>query len=261
MVVDLATLRARSGQAAISLDFDGTLAPIVPDPDAARPLAGVVDLLAALARRYRAVAVISGRPAAFLAERVAAPGVRLAGLYGMETVVDGRVVTDPEVEAWRPAVRAAALDAAHHPAVTGSGAWLEDKGLTLGIHLRRIADPSAWSEPLAAAAEELAANHGLAIVPGKLVFELRPPIRRDKGDALRRVLDDSGATLAMMAGDDLGDLAAFKVIAELPASGGDGMRVAVRSPEAPPALLGAADLVVDGPEGVREVLRELAAPG
>lgn len=261
MTVDVSTIRARAGQAAICVDFDGTLAPIVSDPDDARPLPGTVDLLQDLARRYRAVAVISGRPAAFLAEHVAAPGLRLVGLYGMETVVDDRVVTDPQVEAWRPAVRAAALDAANHPAVTASGAWLEDKGLGLGLHLRRVANPSAWIGPLAAAAEELAARHGLTVVPGKLVFELRPPIQRDKGDALRLVLDDTGASLAMMIGDDLGDLAAFAVIAELPAKGRDGLRVAVRSQESPPALLEAADLVVDGPEGVRDLLARLALRG
>jgi trehalose 6-phosphate phosphatase len=261
VTIDVPTLKAQARHAAICIDFDGTLSPIVEDPDTARPLPGVVDLLRDLAGRYRAVAVISGRPAAFLAEHVAAPGVRLLGLYGLETVVDDRVIADPEAEAWRPAVRAAALEAAQHPAVTGSGAWLEDKGLALGMHLRRVADPSAWIGPLGAAAEELAGRHGLTVVPGKLVFELRPPIQRDKGDALRLVLDDTGATLAMMIGDDLGDLAAFEAIDELPASGRDGVRVAVRSPEAPPALLSAADLVVDGPEGVRDLLARLALPG
>lgn len=261
MTVDLATFRAKARQAALCLDFDGTLAPIVDDPETARPLPGIVDLLATLARRYRAVAVVSGRPAAFLAEHAAAPGVRHVGLYGMETVHDGRVVVDPSVEHWRPAVRAAAVDAADHPVVTASGAWLEDKGLAVGLHLRRAPDPAAWLERLGAAAEELAARHGLTVAPGKLVFELRPPVERDKGDAIRAVLDDTGASLAMMVGDDLGDLAAFAAIAELPSSNQGGLCVAVRSPESPPALLDAADLVVDGPEGVRDLLANLALRG
>jgi trehalose 6-phosphate phosphatase len=256
--VDLGTLRAHARQAAICLDFDGTLAPIVDDPDEARPLPGVVDLLAALARRFAAAAVVSGRPAAFLADHVAARGVRLVGLYGMETVVDGRVLVDPEVERWRPAVLAAAVEAARHPAVVGSGAWLEHKGLALGIHLRRIKDPAAWENRLRAAAEEIAARHVLRVAPGKMVFELRPPVERDKGDAVRIVISDTGARLAMMVGDDLGDLAAFEALRQLPETGRAGLCVAVRSPESPPELLAAADLVVDGPEGVRDLLAELA---
>jgi trehalose 6-phosphate phosphatase len=258
VTADVASFKAQPRQAAICLDFDGTLSPIVDDPEDARPLPGVVDLLATLAGRFAAVAVVSGRPAAFLAEHVDAPGVRLVGLYGLETVVDGRVIVDPDVERWRPVVLAASTEAARDPVVVESGAWLEHKGLALGLHLRRAPDPAAWMDRLGEAAERIAARHDLTVAPGKLVYELRPPIDRDKGDAVRTVLADTGARLAMMVGDDLGDLAAFEAIRELPTTGGVGLCVAARSPESPPELLSAADLVVDGPEGVRDLLAELA---
>jgi trehalose 6-phosphate phosphatase len=86
-----------------------------------------------------------------------------------------------------------------------------------------------------------------------MVWELRPQVRSDKGDAVRRVVAESGARALVVAGDDLGDLPAFAAVAEL----GDGLRVVARSAEVPPALLEAADLVVDGPEGVRELLEHL----
>ena len=86
-----------------------------------------------------------------------------------------------------------------------------------------------------------------------MVWELRPQVRSDKGDAVRRVATESGARHLLMAGDDLGDLPAFAVAEEL----GGGLRVAVRSDEAPAELLDAADLVVDGPEGVRDLLEHL----
>jgi trehalose 6-phosphate phosphatase len=82
----------------------------------------------------------------------------------------------------------------------------------------------------------------------------------DKGDAVRRVVAESGARSVVVAGDDLGDLAAFAAAAQFAAAGGDGLRVAVRSVEAPPELLDQADLVVDGPPGLREFLERLAAP-
>jgi trehalose 6-phosphate phosphatase len=74
------------------------------------------------------------------------------------------------------------------------------------------------------------------------------------------VIADSGARSVVAAGDDLGDLAAFAAAAQPAAAGGDGLRVAVRSAEAPPELLDQTDLVVDGPPGLRDLLERLAAP-
>jgi trehalose 6-phosphate phosphatase len=251
-------IAAQAARTALCLDFDGTLAPIVPDPETAAPLPGVPALLARLARRFAAVALISGRPVAYLAERVGAEGVRLLGLCGVEQVVDGRVRVDPEVEAARPAVQAALADLRQHPAVVESGAWLEDKGLAVVVHLRRVADPGRWAAAVESAARESAERHGLEVLPGRLVWELRPPTGRDKGSAVRQVVAESGARLVVVAGDDVGDLAAFQATDDLAAEGVRGVKVAVRSPESPPALLDRADLTVDGPEGVRDLLERLA---
>jgi trehalose 6-phosphate phosphatase len=258
MTIDLDGLRARAAETALCLDFDGTLAPIVDDPAEAAALPGTVELLGRLAERFAAVALVSGRPAAFLAEAVPAPGVAHVGLYGMELVTDGQVRTDPEADAWREAVAAARDDLADHPDVRAAGAYLEDKGLGVGVHLRRVADPARWTGPLERAAHELAERHGLVVAPGKLVYELRPPLERDKGDAVQRVLDEVGARVLAMAGDDLGDLAAFATVERLRRAGGDGLCIAVASDESPAELLAAADLVVQGPEGLRELLERLA---
>jgi trehalose 6-phosphate phosphatase len=135
----------QAGRTALCLDFDGTLAPIVDDPEAAAPLPGTPELLGRLAGRFAAVALVSGRPAAWLAGRAAARGVRYLGLYGLEEIVDGRVVVAPEAEQVRPAVRAALRELAADPAVVAAGAYVEDKGLSVGVHLRRVADPGGWA--------------------------------------------------------------------------------------------------------------------
>jgi trehalose 6-phosphate phosphatase len=249
----VARLAGRPGRVALCLDFDGTIAPIVDDPAAARPLPGVVDLLGPLADRYAAVALVSGRPATYLASHAAAPGVRYLGMYGLEEIVEGRVLVDPRLEAARPAVAAAARDLAADPAVQDSGAHLEDKRYAVAVHTRRVADPARWAGPVGGAAARIAVRHGLEVVPGRMVWELRPQVHSDKGDAVRRVVASSGARALLVAGDDLGDLPAFAVAGEL----GGGLRVAVRSAEAPAGLLAAADLVVDGPEGVRDLLERL----
>jgi trehalose 6-phosphate phosphatase len=253
-------LAARADEVALCLDFDGTLSPIVPDPEAARPLEGMVELLGPLVARFAAVALVSGRPADFLAEHASAPGVRYLGLYGLQEIRDGQVRVDPRLEAGRPAVQAARQDLGEHPAVKASGAWLEDKRYAVAVHSRRIAAPDRWAGPIDQAAREIATRHGLEVVPGKLVWELRPAVPSDKGDAVRKVVTESGARSVMVAGDDLGDLAAFAAAAQLAAEGGDALRVAVRSAEAPERLLADADLVVDGPPGLRDFLERLIAP-
>jgi trehalose 6-phosphate phosphatase len=255
-----ARLSARADQVALCLDFDGTLSPIVDDPEAARPLAGVVELLGPLAHRYAAVALVSGRPADFLVAHASAPGVRYLGLYGLQEVRDGRVWVDPRLEAARPAVVAAHQDLRDSAVVRDSGAFLEDKRYAVAVHTRRVPDRDRWAGPIDQTAREIAARHGLEVVPGKLVWELRPAVPSDKGDAVRKLVAESGARSVVVAGDDLGDLAAFAAAAQLAAAGGDGLRVAVRSAEAPPELLDQADLVVDGPPGLRELLERLAAP-
>jgi trehalose 6-phosphate phosphatase len=233
----------------------------VDDPEAARPLAGVVELLGPLAHRYAAVALISGRPADFLATHASAPGVRYLGLYGLQEIRDGRVWVDPRLEAARPAVVAAQQDLRDSAAVRESGAFLEDKQrYAVAVHTRRVPDRDRWAAPIDRTARQIAGRHGLEVVPGKLVWELRPAVRSDKGDAVRKVIADSGARSVLVAGDDLGDLTAFAAAAQFAAAGGDGLRVAVRSAEAPPELLDQADLVVDGPPGLRELLERLAAP-
>jgi trehalose 6-phosphate phosphatase len=164
------------------------------------------------------------------------------------------VWVDPRLEAARPAVVAAQQDLRDSPAVRESGAFLEDKRYAVAVHTRRVPDRDRWAAPIDRTARQIAGRHGLEVVPGKLVWELRPAVRSDKGDAVRKLIADSGARSVVAAGDDLGDLAAFA------AAGGDGLRVAVRSAEAPPELLDQADLVVDGPPGLRDLLERLAAP-
>jgi trehalose 6-phosphate phosphatase len=254
-----ARLVAEAQTAAVCLDFDGTLAPIVDDPNEARPLPGTVELLGHLTVRFAAVALLSGRPADYLAKHAPAPGLRYLGLYGLQEIRDGHVWEDPRLEAARPAVLAAQQDLRDCAAVRDSGAYLEDKQYAVALHTRRVADPARWTASIDEAARQVADRHGLEVLLGKLVWDLRPAVRSDKGDAVRRVVGESNARSVIVAGDDLGDLPAFAVALELKGRGGDALRIAVDSAEAPPALVDQADVIVDGPPGLLEFLRRLLA--
>jgi len=253
----LEALLAAPGRALIGTDFDGTLAPIVPDPRAARALPGAVPALARLARVVGTIAVITGRPAA---EAVryggldAVPGLIVLGHYGGQRWQDGELTgpgSPPAIAAAR-----AALPGLLEAAGAGDGAWVEDKELALAVHTRRAADPEAVLRRLSGPLTELAGRLGLAAEPGRMVIELRVP-GTDKGGALRGLVAERGAGSVLFCGDDLGDLPAFAAVRELRAAGVPGCAAASASAESP-QVAAAADLVVAGPEGIVALLAALA---
>jgi len=256
--MDLAQVARWADRTALCLDFDGTLAPIVNDPDQAVPLPGVPGVLGRLVEPFLVVAIISARPARYLAKRVPAHGVRYLGLYGIEELVDGEVIIDREAKALEPVVQEARAALVDNPVIRAAGAYVEDKGLSVAVHVRGIQQLDRWSEDIRTVVSETADQHGLDLLSGRLAWELRPPIETDKGSAVRRIVAESEAERVIVVGDDVGDLPAFRAAAALAAGRGQSLRVAVSSDEAPPALLEEADLVVDGPEGVVRFLERLA---
>ncbi len=238
-------------RAAVLLDFDGTLAPIVDDPEAARPLDGASDVLGRLARKFALVAVLSGRPVDFLADRLPAE-VMISGLYGLELSRSGLRSDHPQAGAWREVV----ADVASSSDARGpSGMRVERKGLSLTLHYRtrpELADAVRdW-------ADAQAARSGLVVHRAKMSVELHPPIDADKGSALIELCRAADVRAVMYVGDDRGDLPAFRALEQLAAEGVDVVRVAVSGPETPVDLTEAADVLVEGTPGVLQLLESLA---
>jgi trehalose 6-phosphate phosphatase len=243
-------LGADAAGSGVFVDYDGTLSEIVDDPDKAVPLPGMAAVLDELASRFGRVGVLSGRPVAFL-EPWFGPGVMLSGLYGLETIVDGCRRDHPVGGVWREVVDDVALQSsARGPA----GMRVESKGLSLTLHYRgrpeRAKAVRKW-------AELQAARSGLELRAARQSYELHPPIDVDKGTSLLELADDLAAVCFL--GDDVGDLPAFDALDELAAAGRTTVRVGVRSAEVDVELIERADLVVDGPRGVLELLQSLAA--
>lgn len=258
----LAAILARPERALVALDFDGTLAPIVPDPEQARAHPHALPALAALAPKVAAVAVITGRPADVAVRYggfAGVPGLEhlvVLGHYGAERwdAVSGEV-TAPEPHPGVEAVRAG-LPGVLADSGAGQGTWIEDKGHALAVHTRRAADPQGTFDVLRAPLTDLATHNGLIVEPGRMVLELRPP-GMDKGVALLDYVRDLGAESVLYAGDDLGDLPAYTAIDRLRSDGTPGLLVCSGSEEVT-ELSERADVVVDGPEGVVRLLRAIA---
>jgi len=236
-MVDAASLLARLAErpqaAAILLDVDGTLAPIVARPEDARVPDKTRDELQRLAGRYGLVACISGRPAKDAARIVGVQGIRYVGEHGLEL--------EPEAEEWAERLAAFARGVE----------WPAEKGkrLTLSLHFRTAPEGEGYLREVA----ERALEDGLRPRWGRKVLEIRPPLDADKGTAVRRLLEEAALRRALYAGDDTTDLDAFRALDGLEVA----VRVAVVSEEGPSDLGEQADLAVGNPVQLAELLRML----
>lgn len=253
----LAALVANPPRSLIAVDFDGTLAPIVADPAAARATPAAGAALRELALVAGTVAVITGRPApdaARLAGLAEVPRVVVLGHYGHQRWERG--VLDSS-----PAPPGLALVRADLPGILSSeradpATWVEDKGEAVAVHTRRAADPGAELDRLRAPLTALASRAGLVVEPGRFVLELRAP-GADKGAALKRLAAERRPAAIMYCGDDLGDKPAFAAVRELRDRGTPGLVVCSGSVEVPD-LAAEADLVLAGPDEVASMLAALA---
>ncbi len=260
-------LVARLDEVVVGLDFDGVLSPIIDDPAEARIHTDASQVLIDLSDRVRAVAVITGRPAR---QALALGGLDevgdAIGEHGKELFVFGQYGN----ERWSSTRRRVVSPRPPHglssfqrelPALLrrcdAAQAFVEEKGLAVAVHTRRLDDASAAFERLLEPMTELARSHGLMVEPGRNVIEIRAS-GQHKGNAVQTLVKEQDAGGFLFAGDDLGDLEAFEAVAALRDQGVATLLVCAASDEQS-ALLTLADVVVDGPDGVLELLRRLVA--
>ncbi|CAN5810747.1 hypothetical protein BH23ACT12_BH23ACT12_13280 [soil metagenome] len=247
-------LRRERSQTGIFLDFDGTMAPIIDDPEAVEIVPGGPPVLAALSRLYPVVAFISGRGAADLYARVGIEGPRYFGLYGAEEMTPGGLIQPPEAAEWRRIIsslseQATQLIRAH--ALTGCEA--ENKDLALSLHYRNSGQIEA-PESLASWAMQAAVTHGFRLGTGRMVLELKPP-KVSKAEAFLRLAGEYGVQNALIAGDDSADVEMMQQSAG--AVPGVLLRVGVVSAEAPAGMLENSEYQVASPQEVVELLERL----
>ena len=258
-----AELVRAASSAVVALDFDGTLSPIVDDPEAAHIHPEASDVLVDLAGEVAAVAVVTGRPAR---QALALGGLddvgNLIGEAGKELYLFGQYGN----ERWTSTQRRVISPRPPHGLATflrvlpralrsvdAGDAFIEDKGLAVAVHTRRLEGPEAAFERLLPKLRDLAEQHDLVVEPGRNVIEIRSH-GMHKGLVVRTLVDELEAGAFLFAGDDLGDLEAFEAVAELAAEGMPTLLVCSASTEES-RLAALADVVVKGPEGVLDLLR------
>ncbi len=257
----LAPLLGDPRAAAVLLDVDGTLAPIVRHADDAHVPEPTRTPLIAVAKRYGLVACVSGRRSAVARRIVSLGSITYVGNHGTEVLRGGatEAEVDPEVAQWGERVRAWARRAQTEE-LDRLRVRSEDKEAIAAFHWRGAPDEAAAEAGVRALAARAEAE-GFHTHWGRKVLEVRPPVAMDKGRGITRLLDGAGLSVALYAGDDRTDLDAFGGLRALVAAGQlqRAVCVGVRSDETPPELEAAADLMVDGPAGVRDLLVVLAA--
>ena len=252
----------RQQPAALITDIDGTISAIAPTPFEAVVHAEALLALEQLTDLLAAVAVVSGRAPADGAAMVGLEQLTYVGNHGLERIVRGAPWTHPVAEAARPAIAAALADIQAGVLAAGEAPWLiiENKGVTGTVHYRLAADPEAAAallEPLAAVAAE---RHGLRVLPGRMIVELRPALALNKGTAIRDLVTELGLRGVVFFGDDVTDVDGFLALRALRDEGlATTLNVGVLAAETPEVVAQNVDLHVNGVAACAATMLEIAA--
>jgi len=245
--------REARGRLLLALDFDGTLAPIVPRPEEAAILPAASRALRRLADRPDTlVAIVSGRGVEDVRARVREERAFFAGNHGFEIEGPGIRHRIDEAERHRPELRAA-TERLRAEFAEVEGAEIEDKGITVSVHYRRVNDPEAVELVRQAAVRE-GERSGLRVTHGRRIVELRPPVDWHKGRAVDFLIDAlqaEGPLYPVFIGDDVTDEDAFAAV-----QARDGVAILVAAPGLPRPT--AAHARIDSPEDLVPLLERLA---
>ena len=239
--------------------MDGTISPIVQDPATATVRADARRWLQLLAGRLELVAALSGRSVADLVRMVDVPGMVYVGNHGLEWWEDGRTTVAPEAEPYLPVVESAVRELSDRLQEL-PGALVENKGASAAVHYRLSLDPEAARDAILEAIAGSPSAQRLRVADGRMVVNLLPPVRVDKGTAVERLVLLRKLLAVVYLGDDVTDLDAFRAVRSLRESGrAQGAAVAVASAESPGDLLAEADYVLEDIDAAVCLLRGMVS--
>ncbi|NDJ62574.1 MAG: trehalose-phosphatase [Chloroflexi bacterium] len=244
-------------RAGLVTDMDGTISHVVSSPDQAEVTPISRTLLGRLQKSLTLVAVVSGRAADDLHQRVGLEDLVYVGNHGLEQWINGELVVTPEASSARQGLEA--VMESIRPRLL-PGMLLEDKRVTLSIHYRQAENPDAAGAEFAPILREAVEAQNLKLFAGKRVFEVRPQLEIDKGSAFRRLVTDYQLEAAIYMGDDTTDADALRMAQTLRAEGiCQAFGVGVTSEETPDTVQESADVMVQGVSGVESLLASISS--
>lgn len=233
-------------------DIDGTISPIAPTPDAAVVDPLCKDALQRLVSLTSRVAAVSGRAAANAWAMVGLEGIRYIGNHGLEWWADGVTMPAPTAVPYIAAVEQALAELATH--ALPAGVLIENKGVTASVHYRLTANPDEAAALLATILAPICQQHGLRLWPGRMIYELRPPLQLNKGTALADLLRTDDLQGAIFLGDDTTDVDGFLAMNYAHATGLHTLAIGVLSAETPVIVRETCDVTVQGVAGAAALL-------
>jgi trehalose 6-phosphate phosphatase len=244
--------------AGLMTDVDGTLSPIVEQPEMAGLHPEIPGLLRRLRSRLNLVAAISGRPVSQLVRMVGVDGIVYVGNHGLELGQGNKSTVAPEAEPFLPAI-ASTIDSIQKQ-IKLPGITVENKGASGTIHYRAALDPEEAREAILKLLADIPAARGLQLSEGRRVVNVLPPVEISKGTAVLRLVREKMLVGTIYLGDDVTDLDAFRALNALNRRAGHKkLLVAVLSPEVPLPLVEEADYHLENVAAVATFLREAAA--
>ncbi|MBG7609598.1 MAG: trehalose-phosphatase [Anaerolineae bacterium] len=193
-------------------DMDGTISYITEKPEDAVVTPRNYELLQELNKKLTLVAIISGRSVRSVTARMTFPGVTYIGNHGLEHYVNGQVKYNFDIDEYIPKLDASVAELQK---IDLSGVQVEDKGITVTLHYRQTENSDEVREQLYPLVKEIAAKEGLDFFEGRMIFELRPPVKANKGIAFEKLVHELKLDSAIYIGDDTTDIAALTMARQL----------------------------------------------
>jgi len=240
-------------------DVDGTLSPIAATPDSAYLYSGVEAMLEQM-RQYAHVAIMTGRALRDGARMVNVDNITYIGTHGLEWS-DGLPATHsvqlvPEAMAYvEPGKQL--LDLVEQHLENLPGVIVQRKSVGGTLHYRSAPNHEQAQQGILALLEEPARKMGMRLGEGKMIIEVLAPLAINKGQALRSYVQKFALHGIVFAGDDRTDLNAVREIVRLRQDGRTALAIVVRHHDTPPELLTFADIIVDGVEGMANLMQEM----
>ncbi|HEX7467471.1 MAG TPA: trehalose-phosphatase [Methanobacterium sp.] len=209
----------KNDKTSILTDIDGTISEIANIPDEALVTPSMQKVLSRLNNKFKMVGVISGRSAKKAKAMVGVDGVVYIGNHGMEYIIGNEIFIDDEALKYLENIKRSLEKLKNGELSKINGLIFEDKGVCIAIHYRECELHENTRKKILNAINDSVDASKLKLTEGRKVVEIKPPISRDKGFIVEKILEKYDTDRVIYLGDDVTDYDAFIKLKELEKKG------------------------------------------